>query len=992
MDPSPRSITRCCTLLLALCLAWPVAAAVPGGAAGPNQAAPLRDHFLDTWTTRQGLPHNAINAIVQTPEGYLWFATWEGAARFNGREFVNFDRDAGTGLPDSGVRALLLDHDGALLVGGSRGGMARHHGGRWAPYDPAPGLITRLLRDASGRLWAGTESAGLLLVDVDGARTHFTPDNGLPGDSTYGIVEDGEGTVWVATSGGLVGFDAEGGIRPAPDPRIGQVPVFSVALAPDGRVVAGTGAGVLAFDPSQGVAQALHPSLRETVTALLYDSRDELWIGTVSRGLFRASRTHGLESLDADAGLPNNRVLALFEDRDGSLWVGTAGGVVRLGDALFSSLTRERGLADDYVRTVMRHSDGSLWIGSGRGVDRWVDGRLQPVPALARESVLSLAEARDGSVWVGSFASGALRVADGSVVEQRSRADGLPSDEVRALLEEPDGTLWVGTTHGLVRLSGGAMRLYRESDGLPGDYIVTLMQAADGAVWVGTGVGVAVIDGAQVRPVPLDHLNQAEFAFDIVEEPETGSVWLATDRGLVRLRASDGHAAVIARGQGLPFDKLFSVVPDHEGNLWLSGNRGVIRVAAAEAHAVADGRRERLEAELYSEADGMASSQANGGSSPAAALAADGSVWIATARGVAVVQPARLQAFGARVPPMVIERVRVDGVDHPLDAELSLPAGTGRIQIDVAGLGFVVPERIRYRYRLQGFDADWVDRGTQRYAEFTNLPPGRYVFEAVAANPGGPWSPEPARLAFDIAPHLWQRPAAWVLGLLLVAGMVVGVVVLRERRLRGNEARLRQQVDLRTAELAEQARRLLEADSEKSQLVDRLREQSEAFERQSLEDALTGLPNRRAFDRALAREFKHAVGEQRHLSLALLDIDHFKRINDRYSHAVGDQVLQQVATVMRRHLREFDAVSRWGGEEFALMFPGSSLETARAICERLREAIADTAFETIAPGLRLTVSIGLAGREGVDDHDRLLARADAALYAAKSEGRNRVRG
>jgi diguanylate cyclase (GGDEF)-like protein len=262
--------------------------------------------------------------------------------------------------------------------------------------------------------------------------------------------------------------------------------------------------------------------------------------------------------------------------------------------------------------------------------------------------------------------------------------------------------------------------------------------------------------------------------------------------------------------------------------------------------------------------------------------------------------------------------------------------------------------------------------------------------QVQAAHPHGPWSAQIARIDFDIAPHLWQRPWGW---LLMLAAAALGVQQLLQRRLRRahqNELRLRDLVEQRTADLRLQAQRLQDTDREKNQLMQQLRQQAEAFERQAREDALTGLANRRAFDELLAYEFARAGRSEQPLCVALVDLDHFKRINDELSHAAGDAVLRAVADRMRQLCREIDTVARWGGEEFALLLPNTRLSDALAVCERVRAGVERLELNAIAPGLRITISIGLSSHEGHADYDRMLSQADAALYAAKQSGRNRV--
>lgn len=968
---------------------------------GATAGLPLNQYYQEIWTTREGLPHNTVNAITQTPDGYLWLGTWEGAVRYSGLRFQNFDRNAGTEMLDSGVRALRLETDGGLLVAGSRGSIVRLQNGRWERQPSAPTLVTDVLRDRQGRLWAGTENGGLMRIDPDGRRQHFVVSPETGGGSVYALVEDSLGRIWVGTSRGLMRA-YEDRLLPAPDRSgaLGERRVLSLMISAQGQLLVGTELGL--FASLQPVTAAADPDLQfvprepelaaASISRLLLDRHGNLWMGTVSQGLYRRSGDR-LESLDSSRGLPNNRVLALFEDREGNLWVGTNGGLMRLGEAPFSTLSRRHGLADDFVRSLLELPDGRLLAGTSRGLSLIQGNQVEDWPRLHNEvselSVLSLAASAQG-VWIGSYHRGALRIENERVVERLDRERGLPSNEVRTLLEDRSGGLWVGTTQGLMSRRADGQQVFGSDNGLPGDYIVALYEDSQGDLWVGTGTGLGRIRDGQAETISLADAGEIESVFSILEDAHSGVLWMATDRGLLRWRRSDGQLAAIGHEAGLPFEKFFAVVSDAAGDLWLTGNRGVLRIPRQAAHAFAEGRTESVPFEHFNESDGMASAQCNGGSGPPALRRRDGSLWIATALGIAHVDPAKLEDFAEQAPPVVIESLLVDGSSLPLAQHVELPAGTSRIEVGFAGLAFVMPQRVRYRFRLEGFDRGWIERGEQRSAVFTNLGPGEYSLQVQAAHPNGPWSPRAGRIDFKIAPYWWQRPGAWLLLAALTIAAIHHLLQGRVRRLQQNEIRLRELVDQRTVDLRLQAQRLQDADTEKNRLLERLREQSEAFERQAREDALTGLANRRAFDELLAYEFARASRSEQPLCVALIDLDHFKRINDEHSHAAGDAVLRAVAGRMRTLCREIDTVARWGGEEFALLLPNTRLSDALVVCERVRAGLERLELGAIDAGLHITVSIGLASHEGHADYDRMLSQVDAALYAAKQSGRNQV--
>lgn len=957
--------------------------------------APLADYFRESWTTRDGLPHNTINSIIQSKDGYLWFATWEGAARYDGRNFTVFGRSRLTGLPDSGMRVLKLDRDGDLLMGGSRGGMALIKEGQWQPLPAVEKLINDLTRDADGRLWIATEGGGLLSQQTDGKTRQFGAAEGLAPTVIYRLVEDHQGKIWLATQQGLYWFDPKL-TTPVfhlvgPDQGMPLTSIFALALTADQRLLVGTEQG--AFQRRDAKFLPLDPGLiGVAVSVMMLDQQQQIWLGTVNQGVMRLGAL-GLEQLTVADGLPNNRVLALWQDREKSIWIGTNGGILRLRDAPFSNLTTSKGLSDNYIRSVLEHSDGSVWIGSSGGLDRQVNGKIFPVTNAQGgplTSVLSLAEGPDGDLWVGSYSQGVMRLRDGKVIAVYDRTMGLTSNEVRTILPMQDGSVWVGTSGGLSHLVDGHVREYHVKDGLSAEFVTALAVQPNGKLWVGTGSGVSVKEGEQFRLLPLNKLQQADYVFGFYQPPSSDDLWLATDRGLVRYDAKTGDMQLVGKDAGLPFDKIFAIAAESDQYFWLSSNRGILRVKQQDVLHVATGvQRQLVGYELFGESDGMQSAQCNGGSMPVAMTRQDGSLWFATSQGVAMVSPARLGDFAIRTPPVVVQQFSGDGVQYPLTT-LQLPAGTRRIEMQFAGLSFVMPTRIQYRTKLVGFDQDWVERGPQNIAEYTNLTPGHYQFLVSAAYPDGDWSAEPAEVHFEILPFFWQRTGFIVTVLAVSVLLMLVFYRWRIHSLRSNEQRLRRQVLEQTSALRQQAEILTLAVEEKSVLAEQLRLQAAAFEAQAREDGLTGLANRRAFDEQLASEFNRAQRLQHKLCLVILDIDHFKRINDQWSHMAGDEVLKRIAQILKQHCREIDLTSRWGGEEFALLLPQTSLQQGQEVCERLRQAIATTDYQDIAEGLTVTASFGLAVNTGLAHYDKLISRADSLLYQAKAQGRNTV--
>lgn len=961
--------------------------------ASASYMKPLTEYSRDTWTTRNGLPHNQVNSTAQTPDGYLWFATWEGLVRYNGQDFRIFTPKTTPELQDHGIRHVSVGANGRLIVSTSRGGISILDAGKWKTYDRDDGLsqddTMAAIEDNDGNIWVAHESKGITQILPNGPAKHYGLAQGLPDERLYTIFKDSENVIWAGTANGLARID-NGNVQTFTDKHgLPKGAVYAILQAPEGGLYLGTNFGMYKVRNGE-ISKAVTNFPAEAVVSLSLDKEKNLWIGTVNLGIMRMS-VRGLETLNTNQGLPNNRVGSLFNDREGNLWTGTNGGLVRFADTPFVTLNNYQGLSDNYVRAIVQLPDKSMMIGTSKGLNRFSNEKITDVKgnqSLNNDAILSLAPARDGSIWVGMYSTGLLNWKDGVVRENFGANSLVFGSQIRALLEDQNGALWVGSSVGLFQKRGTQIKKFTEADGLPHSFIIALFQSKSGRIWVGTANGLGYLDGDKVGSINLSPYLSAQNVFGFSEDAD-GTLWIATDRAILRLR--NGKISAIGTKAGMPVATVFQIVTDKYSNFWLTSNRGVYYVKRTNLEAVANGTAKQVQTMNFAEADGLASAQCNGGAGPAAIMASDGSIWVATAKGVSIVQPDNLARYQAPPPPVVIEAVMVDDQHVKLNTNLKLPSATRKIEMFYASLSYRTPEQVRYRYRLDGFDNQWVYRRTMRNIQFTNLPPGKYTFHVSASIRGGKWSEKNASFSFIIAPKWFQR--IWVMPALLmfVLAFLYMLYQARMQHLKAREIELSGIVDERT-------RALFEKNTELEMINVQYQEQVEAFAHLASTDALTGLPNRRSMNEKLAIGFDHAVENGQRYCFGLLDVDYFKQVNDKYSHEVGDLALKRIADVMQRVMGELhngrwrgsDLCARWGGEEFALLFPDQSLESAMGKCEKIRIAIEEQNCEDIAPGLRLAVSIGVTERAGLSNHEKMVSKADENLYLAKNNGRNQV--
>ena len=989
-------------------------------AAALNISKPLSDLSHHSWSVDDGMPHSTVRSVAQTPDGYLWLATHEGVARFDGLAFTVFDQHNAPALRGSGVSSLLVTRDGGLLLGLRDGGLVRFARGKFETINPKgalpAGSVALLAERADGSVWAAIGEAGLVRIANNEARVYLEAD-GLPSRAVTSAIARSDGALWVGTVGGLSIFK-DGSFTKIPTGTwLDGASIASIAEDREKRVwIATNGQGIAAIDNKGDAitgnairrydrAQGLQSS---TLTKLLVDRDGGVWVGSLE-GIFRLVG-NTFERFATPDGLTNNNVRHVFEDSEGSIWVGTDAGVNRFRDARITTWGARKGLTEEFSRAVLEDRQGRVWVATSDGLFMLSGGgsrRYGRAEGLINGAVLSLAEDPNGVLWIGTNGGGLHRLI-GEKVEAMSAKFGIAVVPVRAILPARDGTLWVGTSTGLLKASWKDPGLgtkpvasMHAGTGLPSAQVSGLLEDKYGRIWIGTRGGLGVIENGAASVTQVAGIDGAILGINGDTE---GRIWANTNSGLFLVlpgtTAPTAQAYQVRRLQpadGVPAQAFFSALDDHAGYVWTCGNRGMIKIAKSQLTELIQGKRTKLEPAFYGRAEGMATAQCNGASQPAGWRMRDGRLMFPTARGIAIVDPSQEEKTDLRAPPVLIKDVFVDGARLEVgDAGvLSIPPGKHRVEITYVGLSLADPEKVRYRYRLNGFDPDWVEAGREAKAVYTNIHPGAYEFRVRAARAGGAWSEPGAALAIEQRPRIHETLAFRIS--FAVAFLLVMFVVYRARvaQLNARHVTLQRMVDERTAALELEKQKLESTNHEKAHLLLQVADAAKAYERLSNEDSLTGLANRRELDRVLSQEFERAVRNGRPLSVVLADLDFFKKINDRYSHATGDEVLREVAQILKEGCRNIDFVGRYGGEEFVMVFPDAEVEIARQVCERLRLAIEKFKWAGTSGDLddmKVTMSFGLATLSADATVEALLARADKRLYEAKEGGRNRVCG
>ena len=727
-----------------------------------------------SWQRDDGLPQNSVNAIAQTDDGYLWVGTQEGLGRFDGVRFTVFDTSNTPGLPGNLVTALRTDRHGALWIGTEQG-LARLVAGTFERFTTDDGLdsnsVLAIYEDREGAIWVGTRR-GLNRL-AEGPRPRFTAVAPFAGQRVTALRQDSAGRFWVGTDDGLYELSASTTRKVRSDVPTGVVNALYEDAAH--ALWAGTDAGLFRMTAT-GLASA---GTADPVDSLLGDRDGNLWVGTNGAGL---RRRHGdaAAALTMADGLTNDVVLALLEDREGTLWVGTnGGGLNSFHDGKVTAYGVREGLNYDVVRTVYQDQSDTLWIGTSRGLNALTpDGRVTKIANddLSHRRVLAIAQSRQRDLWFGTDGGGLYRGREGRFTAF-TEANGLSSNTVKAVLEGRDGTLWVGTSSGLNRYRDGAFTLVPGVP--PRAIIVSIHESPNDDIWISTrGAGLF-----RYRHGTLTALTMRDgLSSDLISalhEDASGTLWIGTiGGGLNRLK--DGRITAFRKQQGLFDDTVHVVLEDDADNLWFSSNKGIWRVSKRNLDEVASGRARSVLSVSYGVADGMRSSECNGSAQPAGWRTRDGRLWFPTLKGVVAIDPTHI-ALNQVPPPVVIDRLVVDG--HPAAGLPRIEPGRGDLEFHYSALSFVAPGKVTFRYKLDGFDLDWVDPRERHTAYYTHIPPGQYVFRVKAANDDGLWNETGAVLAFTLRPHFYQTFWFYALCVLAIASFTVGMHRIRIRHL-----------------------------------------------------------------------------------------------------------------------------------------------------------------------------------------------------------------
>lgn len=913
-------------------------------------------------TVEGGIPGNYIWQLSVDAKGYLWAATSGGLCRFD-HVAERFECDESLLGPLSGslVSAMSFDKENRLYAADGTGlysfDLISKQFEHWEPQ-LQPGEVTGanyadILLEDGGVVWLASRARGLTRLNIEsGIFTHFHDDGrtgSLSNNRVNSLLRDSSGRLWVGTHGGGIDLmlpDSERFVPLTYTDRTGSrgrtASVMDIIEDDQGLIwVAVDQEGVLVFDQELRLVHHFtytsgdNGSLLSDRTKILFEDKNkDIWVGMSPFGASFLNRgqekilTYHSDPNNPDT-LSDNAVISFLESRDGTVWVGTEGGL--------NTFNPDTGA----FRRYLRDPDNPQ--------------------ALKASAILALEEDAQGHIWVGTWGGGLHRYDPERDIFYRYGNDpddpnSLGDDFIWSILEDRDGTLWVGAERGGLRryrpetddfsspsVTGGA------GNGLSNDFVLAIAEDGEGALWLGTYYGVNVYDKVAnefsvYQHDPNDPGSLASDTATSVMVDTRGGIWVGGDRGVSYLEKGSDSFKRITMADGLPSQTVSSIVEDHNGDIWLTTTSGVAKVHSDTFTVHAYGTEHGFAGNTYSRDATLVDSK--------------GRLYFGSTEGLTVFYPEDLQPISSSNPVWITHfrlanrDVSIGGPESVLHQSilttrhLSLDYYQNMVSFDFVVINFRNPGMNNYAYRLDGFDRDWQYIKHRNTATYTNLDPGQYVLRVKAQASGGEWIESEQAIAIDVASPWWRSWWAYMIYAALIAAL--GYVIYA---------------------------------------IGRMKVKSDSFREQALRDPLTGLYNRAGIQR-IAQGLYANLEIQRGVCVMLMDIDYFKRINDTRGHDAGDRVLKDLTKIIQQTIRFGDHMGRWGGEEFVLMCGSATVDGAHHLAEKIRESVAAYVFESDVKPLSVTLSIGVAMARDGETFECTLKRADGLLYKAKEAGRN----
>lgn len=756
----------------------------------------------DSWSVQNGLPPGMITSICQSKSGYLWIGSFGGLVRYDGVTFKIYDRSEAALHASDKVFATASAKDGTVYFA-TTAGLFQYKNNTVTQVQlkntRTQEQINKLYVDKQDRLWIGS-SWGLLVKENSELKRIHTMQQ-MPRGFRYSLSESGDGTVYFGTPEGVHAY--RNGFVSTFSTQNFQGLVTALTIDKTNTLWIGTNSGLGRVSKSSELVITNSDGLAgDVIQTLFTDSDGNVWIGT-NQGLSRAS-ANGIISTAPTTMFPADAILSIFEDKEKNIWIGTfSNGLHRLRDGTFTTLSTKEGLSDDFTRSILQTKDGSLWIGASNGLNRYKGGNISFYSfkdGLIGNEVNALCEDRSGNLWIGGAPGYITRFSNGSFSGIPISPENNPAP-VYSIFEDNTGTLWIGSENKVILYKNGSISTLEEKDGFLQGLYTNISQDSKGNIWlISYGGGLIRYSNGKITKFTNKNGLPTTLIKSIYHR-RSGDILLGTDgKGLILLN-KDGSMSKIGKSAGLPHDDIYFITDDNSNRLWFSTGKGIFSCLEKDLDNVVQNNGTKIQATTYGTRDGMIAIECNSGFFPAGWKTSDGTLCFPTVKGIALVNPLK-GIKNTLQPNIVIESITVnDSIFENKNAEFSFAPGVERLAITFTALSLIAPEKIKFKYKLEGWDDSWIDYGNERTAYFTNLTPGKYTFRVIACNNDGVWNNVGASVTFEIAPKIWQTIWFRILLVIALLGVLYFIYVLRVRALRKRQQELEKIVEERTNDL-----------------------------------------------------------------------------------------------------------------------------------------------------------------------------------------------
>jgi len=727
-------------------------------------SAPTTTYVERTWQVQDGLPEQTVQAFAQTKDRYLWIGTTGGLLRFDGARLVLYDRDNTPAFRENNIFNLMAAQDGSLWIASEGGGLTRYKDGVFRSFSTKDGLINDFVRvvyqDSKGVIWVGTDT-GLLRLSGEQLERVDNSDR-IPPLAVHAIDEDSQGNLWVGGSR-LLRLSGNNAREYRLQGEGSQTRVKSITETHDGTLWIGT-IGGLYQKPTQSDSFVTVRNTSGTVRFLHETSDSTLWIGTIGHGIYKY-REHKFSHLTAPDNLPSNTALNLFEDAENNIWIGTQAGMLRFSKTPIQTMALPDA-ADYDAETVYQDRNGDVWVAAAN-LFRFHEGKVEQIhfPGISGVRVRNVFRASGGALWIGTEGRGVFRQKDGNLAHYMTK-DGLVNNFIRAFLEGRDGSVWIATDEGVSRWRPEGFTNYQMRDGLCYFSTRSMWEDSNSDIWIGTDRGVSHFHRDRFLNDTVTEALKNEKIWAIREDSD-GGLWFGTRTGgLYRWRF--GKLTHYTTAQGLASNSIYELLGDRNGNFWISSPNGISVINRRELDIIAEDPSHPLSLTFYGISDGLETTQLYGAEKPGGVVTAQGEVWFASNKGLVRVSVNQIQPFGS--VPVVIDQVLADGIETPNRQNISLTPDNSKIEVHYSVIQLRSQERVRFRYKLDGFDKDWTEASSRRVAYYTNLPPEKYRFRVEAFEMNNPQQISETSTEIIQRPHFYRT--SWFVGccsLLLIA-------------------------------------------------------------------------------------------------------------------------------------------------------------------------------------------------------------------------------